>query len=266
MFKFIKKLQTKEVVNTTEVIEAIHNEFDTAGEKLMKEAKEILAGEYDTDKGERLKKLGFGNSKAAIDAATVLAMKKEKREIAEKVEYFTQWYPNYKFITEGLVKRICAKYGLVFGDVSYYKGDVPEKNVREMENFQLRQEDYFTRISDVRFNNLPSYDYYIVLIGQLGQQQRNTDLPSLEYYYEQSKQKYLTTENTESEVSKVKHSFKICAPESDFDMTHLKREGHKLELNIPDPIVLHPVKGGYLIVSKWGLEGQDESLVNEKLN
>ena len=32
------------------------------------------------------------------------------------------------------------------------------------------------------------------------------------------------------------------------------------------PIVLHWVKEGFLIVSKWGLEGNDPALVNEISN
>lgn len=253
--KIKKALEPK--VDAMEVIAAIHNEFDTAGEKLLLEAKQILASDYDTDKGDRLKKLGFNNSKAAVDAATITAMKKEKREIAEKVEYFSTWYPNYKFITEDVVKWICAKYGLVFGAVSYYKGDVPEKNVREMEAFQLREEDYFERLNDIRFERSMQLEYYNALMRQ-----RST----IEGYYNDAVRRYLPNHNTQSEPTKVKHDFKICAPESDFDMTHLKREGHKLELNIPDPIVLQPVKGGYLIISKWGLEGEDNSLTNEKMN
>jgi hypothetical protein len=43
-------------------------------------------------------------------------------------------------------------------------------------------------------------------------------------------------------------------------------DGYRLEYNLPDPIVLQPVNGGYLIVSKWGLEGEDAELTNEKMN
>lgn len=41
------------------------------------------------------------------------------------------------------------------------------------------------------------------------------------------------------------------------------RDGFKLEY---DPIVLQPVDKGYLVISKWGIEGEDEIVVNQKMN
>jgi hypothetical protein len=64
-----------------------------------------------------------------------------------------------------------------------------------------------------------------------------------------------------------KEGFKICASVKDFDTSNMRIEdGYRLEYNLPDPIVLQPVNGGYLIVSKWGLEGEDAELTNEKMN
>lgn len=64
-----------------------------------------------------------------------------------------------------------------------------------------------------------------------------------------------------------KKPFKICASVKDFDTKNMNiTDGYKLQQNIPDPVVLQPVKGGYLVVSKWGLEGKDELLVNETNN
>ena len=41
-------------------------------------------------------------------------------------------------------------------------------------------------------------------------------------------------------------------------------EGYKLEKkHIPDPVVLQPVKGGYLILTAWGDEASDPLVVNE---
>lgn len=37
-------------------------------------------------------------------------------------------------------------------------------------------------------------------------------------------------------------------------------------VNVPDPVVLQPVKGGFLIVCAWGEEASDEIVVNEKMN
>jgi hypothetical protein len=43
----------------------------------------------------------------------------------------------------------------------------------------------------------------------------------------------------------------------------VKKDGYKLEY---DPIVLQPVKGGYLVVTKWGLEASDEIVTNPTSN
>lgn len=268
MFTLIKKALTpkpsKEETQT--IIEKIHNEFDTAGDKLLAEANEVLNGNYDIQKGERLQRLGFTNSRAAVDADTVNKMKVEKKKQAETVEYFRTFYPNNKFITEELVKKICEKYNLVFGAINYYKGDVPEKNITEMENFKLREED-----------KDDCYDYENYDYSGLGSMSNMSALQNLgsrgnldferERMYQRAmmqaqRPRYKATPNGK----KTQQVFKICAPETDFDMTHMVRSGHKIELHIPDPIVLQPVKNGYLIVSKWGLEAEDAELTNEKMN
>ena len=58
---------------------------------------------------------------------------------------------------------------------------------------------------------------------------------------------------------------KICAPVKDMDISGLElTEGYKLQKkHIPDPVVLQPVKGGYLCLAKWGQEANDPILANE---
>lgn len=267
MFTLIKKALTpkpsKEQTQT--IIEKIHNEFDTAGDKLLAEANEVLNGNYDIQKGERLQRLGFTNSRAAVDADTVKKMKVEKKKQAETVEYFRTFYPNNKFITEELVKKICEKYNLVFGAINHYKGDVPEKNITEMENFKLREED-----KDDCFD-YEDYDYHRLetMSSMPALQNLERRINERQFMYERAMMRmqtqfpvYKATPNGK----KTQQGFKICAPETDFDMTYMIRSGHKIELHIPDPIVLQPVKNGYLIVSKWGLEAEDADLTNEKMN
>lgn len=245
MFNFFKEA-FKPKTDTKVVIEEIHNAFDNAGERLLNEAKEILAKGFNSDKGERLKKLGFMKAKDAVEAAAKIKEQEEKKELATLIEYYQTWYPNNKFINEVTVKSICEKYGLYCGEVGYYKGDVPEKNLIEIENFKLRDEDMQTR------TNYDDWVYNRMWRGVVQASFLGQPTPS-----------YNDNPPTEIKERKVKPSFHICAPEKDFEMSYMRKEGHKL---IPDPIVLQPVKGGYLIVSKWGLESEDETLVNEKMN
>lgn len=252
MLNLIKKAllpkSTKEEVQT--IIKGIHDEFDTAGEKLLAEAKLILAGNAPTDKGERLKKLGFNSSASAIQFDKINAERKEKEELATLIEYYQQWYPNNKFITEKVVKSICEKYGLLSAEVRHYKGDVPLKNIAEIEVFKLREDD------------MQSYNLYLqrqFLRAQINMRHRN----SLSREFMGGADFEPTTEQL---TERVFHAppLNICAPEKDFDMSYLVKKGYKLEL--PDPIVLQPVKGGFLIVSKWGLEAEDNTLLNQKMN
>lgn len=232
MFKLLRKIQDS-FTDTNVIVEKIHNDFDTATEKLLNDAKTILAKpQSGFDKSERLEKLGFNSAAPVIQQSNARREKILAEELSNKVLYFQIHYPSYKFITEDAVKNICTKYGLLCALVKYYKGDVPEKNLREIENFKLREED-FTNDS--------------------------TDDFSLDRFW-------LRSHIIDSIPTKQKPSFKICASGKDFKTEHMSIEdGYKLT-PIPDPIVLQPVNGGYLIISKWGIEGEDETLVNEKMN
>lgn len=150
MFNFRKKAQqlNQEIKRAFEpakdsntLIAEIHEEFDSSTERLLNEAKGILAKSTNTDKGEALRKLGFTNSKPSVEAALDIKIKKEKQELAENIQYFQQWYPSNKYITEAEVEKICKKYGLLCGEAQYYIGDVPDKNLTEISNFKLRNED-----------------------------------------------------------------------------------------------------------------------------
>jgi hypothetical protein len=47
----------------------------------------------------------------------------------------------------------------------------------------------------------------------------------------------------------------------------IKEDGFVLkDKEVKDPIVLKPVVGGFLIVTKWGLEASDEITINPNLN
>lgn len=239
------------------LVAEIHNEFDTSTERLLNEAKLILSksDKSANEKADRLKGLGFRQSKIVSETSDRVKKEKSSKDLADSIFYFKQWYPNNKFITEEEVKNICKKYKLIFAEVSYYIGDVPEKNISEIEIFKLREEDML---------KVSNYDDYINRmmrqnrLGGLG----NIGMGLRAINYEPA----IIKPPKEIIVRSVRPEFKICASAKDFDTSSMiVSDGYKL-MNIPDPIVLQPVKGGYLIVSKWGLEGEDVSLVNEKMN
>jgi hypothetical protein len=59
----------------------------------------------------------------------------------------------------------------------------------------------------------------------------------------------------------------IIATKDQLNMKNARVQGHKLvDIVKEDPIVLQPVKNGYLIVSAWGIEASDKEVQNPKFN
>ena len=261
--------------SSSAVIAEIHNAFDTAGDRLLAEAKAIIAKEIPTDKGKRLQALGFGSTKPATEMTENISVKKESTALAETISYFQMNYPNYKFINEEVVKEICGKYNLLLGDAEEYIGDVPEKNIREIENFKLKEEDYVESRTPVSWMDMPGESlmwntgFDDIRRRRISDRLMATNM-ALQAQQPQSRlgEGILSQfRNIEPDEPKTKKpAFEIVAPKKDFNLQNTVEKGYKLEKYIPDPIVLQPVKGGYLIISKWGLEGKDKMLVNEVMN
>lgn len=237
------------VIDTDEaVIEKIHNEFETASDKALSEANAILSGikNIPREKAELMRKLGFFNANEVHKADQQDAIIDRSRNRAEIINEYSEKYPQYKFIFWDQVEAICVKYNLLCGTSGLYKGDIPYKNLEEINNFKVEPEDRwyvntnrrewgednYTVSSRHNWINEPKSSYTIAAGGGL-----------------------VTREVYNSTVP-----FFICAPEKDMDTEGYKKSGTFLERNIPDPIVLHPMPDGALIVSKWGLEADDEIL------
>lgn len=59
----------------------------------------------------------------------------------------------------------------------------------------------------------------------------------------------------------------IVATKDQLNMKNARVQGHKLvDIVKEDPIVLQPVKNGYLIVSAWGIEASDKEVQNSRFN
>lgn len=253
-----------ETKNTAEIIEEIHETFYTEVNRLLAEARIFNDVESDKqhliDKSDRLMSLGFTNTKEIQIAKKELKKlnkfkeeNKEKESLIEAINYFSFKYPNRKFITEESVIKICEKYGLVYGEVSRYKGVVPEANLKEIEAFRLKDEDrcYEKITTHKRAFKRPETTY--VGTG-----------------YIQKKRRARNPQNKSVEIREA--PLEIAAPKKDFDLSGMVIENYKLEkkMEIPDPIVLQPVfyKGikYYLILTAWGEEGYDELVFDEKKN
>lgn len=266
--RFFKPETEQRSVNA--IIEEIHETFFTEVDRLLEEAKisHSLESEMQDllDKHERLKALGFSNANGAKDVQNekmrLVKLQQEneaKVSLIKAINYFSTKYPAYKFITEKSVKRICEKYGLIYGTVDKYIGNVPDINLKHIENFKINVKDVaFTRETEMNrwggrgirkeysFDFL-SYDLYM----------KHTDLrffrlPGQTYY---------------------KSPLEIAAPIKDFNLDKHEVKNFKIvkkKVQIPDPIVLQPVfyegQKHYLIVTAWGLEASDEEVINPRHN
>ena len=286
MFSLFKKSESvvagQRATNYPTVVNEIHNEFMCAGEKILQEANAILqeAQTKSIEKGKRLAAIGFSNTPEAMQAIDTEMKIIMTKEIAGLVEYYSINYPNNKFITEEMVKSICEKYGLVCGEVSAYKGFVPENKLSLIENFKIKNDNDF--IGGVLTGSNVGYNKYDVYLGVVAKKEITG------FWRESICQKngsatFTPNNDTSEHFSKRINSYfnqfthltvsgqnsttlKICAPLKDMEVGDRQMVvGYKIQ-DIPDPVVLRPVMGGYLIVCAWGNESSDEIVVNQKMN
>jgi len=245
MFKLFEKSKKNNVS-----IEEIHETFFTEVDRLLATAKlsnSLYTDKQDLiDKCERLKALGFTSTKEIKEAESEIkrlkSLKEEnigKQELIEAINYFNTTYPNYKFITEDSVNKICEKYGLIFYEISRYKGSVPDVNLKHIEEFSINDNDEC---------------YFAETINRYGSNNYNQRYVNKEEYNNiintNNKLKYYDDHVT-------KCPLEIAAPLKDFNTVGMKIKNNKMvENKTLDPIVLKPViykdKKHYLIVTAWG--------------
>jgi hypothetical protein len=223
----------------------IHAAFDAASDLLLEEAERKRGGREPgaverIKKAERLKRLGFVDSEEVIAAKAIIRLQYD-RELAP---YYRKKYPFLRFITEEQLNRICDKYDLVYSDVTDYTGVIPMKNLEEMENARIKPEDYIEKPEEPKRIK--------ALEIALETEKRTTDNPdvkisileesnALKGDYIQAYAQYLLRKYT---------LFIVVAPESFFKP--FRQTGD--EFHTKDPIVFRWVRGGLLIITKWGGE------------
>lgn len=249
------------------IVEQIHQEFFTASDKI----KEFAI----PDKARKLVELGFTSSIEAKDYDP------EKEKLMDLVIHYQMQYPNNKFITDSEVERICKKYNLICGPVSAYTGKVPDDKLRQIASFNLRTHD----------TRNPEYDY-IVTYHKKGwaddqwlpknskwhkvlPKRIKSDVPLTTFSAEKMLNNQYNTghrwlvDKLDEEITWFNGLF-ICAPENEMKTEGLEKKGFfamfKQKRVIKDPVVLHPCKGGFLILAAWGDEASDENVVNPKMN
>lgn len=254
-------------------VQQIHHEFHSAADNLLLEAKSIIeeARTKNVTKINRLELLGFKQAAQVTELKPLQKKADLSKEQLESLAYYQREYPFNKFITEEQVKIICHKYNLVCGEVSRFKGFVPEKNLSDIEKFKLKHKDNCLITSVGSFDNLEirlKGEYYHIYKKDEKDEynygyQANFENPTR--FYGSDSKAFRVTGISAKSFEVYNNQLQICAPVKDMDITGLElTEGYKLtKKHIPDPVVLQPVKNGYLIITAWGDEASDELVVNQ---
>jgi hypothetical protein len=260
---------------TKEVLE-IHHEFETASEKLLEQANRIINSYpvVNDTKIEALKMLGFKQVKEVQESTKISEATALSKDQIESVNYYRQHYPYNKFIVESQVQAICFKYNLVCGDVDRFKGFVPEKNINEIVAFKLKKCDTYVKGYLWGSGNITSVNpvEHLISLKLYESLLKTKDIRGIGSGDLNKDDNWCSGSSIGSEHSYfdriTKLKLQICAPVKDMDISGLELiEGYKLKKKfIPDPVVLQPVKGGYLILTAWGDEASDPLVVNENFN
>lgn len=288
------------------IIEEIHNQFDTAPDRVLAQANKILEDHVGEKLSEDLKKkarrladLGFYNTRTvvAVSGTTKNSNKtneliSENRKTVELVEHYQKRYPFLKFLPETELDRICDKYNLVYAPVGHYIKDVPEANIKEIEDAQqLHVEDVpFNRyyFKATRFWNSDHYhdtqkllkkgfEVPEHLVKEYFMEPRYTHYSGrtenmVKAYLTQKGMKHYYNPYDTGGVSTIDTSgLFIAAPSSHFDKEGLSGNGKGLFKfatirTVKDPIVFRYVKGGVQVLTKWGKEAEDEALQIPQMN
>jgi|ERR1051325_17043 hypothetical protein len=260
-------------------IEEIHEEFDTAQERLLKQANDILKNDAKNEKAKLYKELGFNSEKHLKETAeTAKAI-----VLAGKLEYYVNAYPQQKFLTVDELKRICKKYNLIYAPVGRYKEDVPFKNLQEIKNAkELKPHDrvgsVVTSVSYELWFHMKGSEFYNLLQG------RTFPVPASEGNMSSEREAINFAKNVlfpndsrlEGFNSVVKTTYTrtdlsgrfIAAPKSHFNLKGVDFDGefgyaHTSKFEVKDPIVFEFVQGSFVrILSKWGEVTDDEALIN----
>jgi len=258
------------------IVEKIHNEIDTAQDRLYNEAISFINNteifKEKIARAQRLKNIGFTNTETVIQTEKEKQISDDAKKKADLIVYYRTAYPFLKFLTLNEMDKICEKYDLVYAPVQNYKKDVPEKNLMDIENAQvlnrkdLRPVTYSYDITG-HFSYVPDavikFIRNLVTEKELSSEKEFRDLCPIKY-----SDPWLWTVGGFTKKRTYYDGLFIAAPKSHFDLDNLteKKKGFfRTEIfkqEPKDPIVFRHVAGGVQVLTKWGEEANDPMLIN----
>lgn len=264
-----------------EVTKQIHLEIDTAQERLLFEAEEIIKGSTLTEqivtKAEKLKLLGFIQTPIVKKVEEKQKIIVQNRKQAEGIKYYRDKYPTLRFLTEEEFLKICNRYNLIYAPVSAYIKEIPDWNLEEIVSAPaLDSEDLPPDVCSIQF------DYFDYVSNEVRKwlNSQEWDLETAkgaddDWFRNQCPIQYQGNHLYKAGGKQIhyvdkKSTLFIAAPKSHFNLTGLEESGKfgylkVLRIEEPkDPITYRYCKGGIQVLSKWG-EVEDEDTLKIQL-
>lgn len=207
-------------------------------------------------KAEFLTHIGFSNSIATKVYKDLTSGDELPQMYAEKYK------GQFLFIYESQLERLVEKYNLYVRDLEFYAGDIPEKNIKEMQNFHFSMDDVY---GERRYNysngyrNIPLNEVlvkYQERLDMVPYQQVSRPIMDYKPFFLQGK----------IEIAAVKELFLPIAFKKSQERIISQPEIQPSMQVDTDPIVMLKVPKGRIIITAWGDEANDEILARPALN
>lgn len=130
-------------MKTNTIVKQIHESFSNGEEQIMAQVREVLKNAEDSEvkgRADKLRALGFTNAKPVVDLSDEAIAKAKLLENRKKT--YDRIAPQYKFITQEKLDEICERFGIVYGEINRYTGDIPVKNQEDIINFKVLDESF----------------------------------------------------------------------------------------------------------------------------
>jgi len=277
----------RNVVSFKEVHEELENES-----MFLKKAHDVKGYKK---KADFLRGAGFSNSIASKLYSSI----SENSHMIE--DYERRYHGQYKFILKPQLERLCEKYNLFVREPGHFLGDIPENNIKEMMNFQVYLSDLEAPTIDrfdinyarkkrgaddgeVSYSNKWDFKKAWEESGRMGTSSLVTDyLIDFGLLSDHVGAGSLGTNplnNIKVPMNELRkcgfgNVIQIAAVEDLLDPDAFRESKARIlgraELNALnqvdlDPIVLCETRHGYIVVTAWGDEANDELIVNQNKN
>lgn len=229
-------------------------------------------------KGEFLDSIGFSNSIATKLYNSITT----NQDVIS--DYRVRYGSKYKFILKPQLERLCEKYNLYVREPKYFLGDIPEKNIKAMMEFKVYVKDVY---SEEWLQN--SYKNYRSLDMSLKYSEHNQKVIKIwrylfdsigynEFSYNRlynSEYFNKTIPISDFKILGLEEKILIASVESLLNKDAFKTSKEriinskeiepKFEVDL-DPIVLFETIHGYLVITAWGDEANDELIFQYENN